>query len=72
MRIIWFIFVQNDDIIPKGGLMKALASLVLLVGLAGSLMAGTTAPEIDSNSAVAAIALVSGGLLVLRGRRVKK
>ena len=52
--------------------MKALASFVLLIGVTGSLMAGTTTPEIDSNSAVAAIALVSGGLLVLRGRRVKK
>jgi len=52
--------------------MKALACLVLLVGLAGSAMAGIAAPEIDANSATAAIALVSGGLLVLRGRRAKK
>ena len=59
------------SMIQKGGHMKALASLVLLVGLAGSLMAGFSAPEIDANSAVAAIALVSGGLLVLRGRRAK-
>jgi len=52
--------------------MKTLASFVLLIGLAGSLMAGITTPEIDGNSAGAAIALVSGGLLVLRGRRAKK
>jgi LPXTG-motif cell wall-anchored protein len=34
-------------------------------------MAGNNAPEIDGNTASAAVALVSGGLLVLRGRRKK-
>ena len=52
--------------------MKVAASFVLLMGLTGSLMAGVSAPEIDANSATAAVALVSGSLLVLRGRRAKK
>ena len=51
--------------------MRIVSSLVLLVGLAGSLFGGISVPEIDANSASAAIALVAGGLLVLRGRRKK-
>jgi hypothetical protein len=51
---------------------KTLGILTLLVGSASFAMAGfVTVPEISGNSAVAAIALVSGGLLVLRGRRTK-
>ena len=49
--------------------MKIFSAVILLVGLAGSALAGVEVPEIDANSAAAAIALVSGGLLVLRGRR---
>jgi len=52
--------------------MRALATIILLAGTAGYVLAGDVAPEIDANSAAAAIALVSGGLLVLRGRRKKK
>ena len=51
--------------------MKTLSVFVLLLGLAGSALAGNQVPEIDANSATAAVALVSGGLLVLRGRRKK-
>ena len=57
------LFVQEEETV------KSLSVLVLLVGLAGSAFAGISAPEIDANSASAAIALVSGSLLVLRGRR---
>ena len=51
--------------------MKALATLILLFGGTATLaFAGFNAvPEIDSNSATAAIALVTGGLLVSRRRR---
>ena len=49
--------------------MKIVSAVILLVGLAGAALAGAEVPEIDANSATAAIALVSGGLLVLRGRR---
>jgi hypothetical protein len=49
--------------------MKTLAALILLTGTATFAFAGDVVPEIDANSAVAAIAIVSGGLLVLRARR---
>ena len=52
--------------------MKTLATLILLAGTATYALGTTAAPEIDGGSAAAAIALVSGGLLVLRGRRAKK
>lgn len=53
--------------------MNRLIGLTLLfVGAAGCAFAGVTAPEINASSAVAAIALLSGGLLVLRGRRRKQ
>ncbi len=51
--------------------MKILGTFVILLGTASFAMAGTNSPEIDGNTASAAIALVSGGLLVLRGRRKK-
>jgi|KBSMisStaDraftv2_1062788.scaffolds.fasta_scaffold447036_3 hypothetical protein len=52
--------------------MKTLTTLILLAGTA-TFAFGQTAPvpEIDGNSAMAAIALVSGALLVIRGRRRK-
>ena len=52
--------------------MKAFGTLVILLGAASFAFAGTPAvPEVDGNTAAAAVALVSGGLLVLRGRRKK-
>jgi LPXTG-motif cell wall-anchored protein len=54
--------------------MKTLTTLIFLAGTATVALAGPTAapvPEIDANSVAAAVALVSGGLLVLRGRRKK-
>jgi hypothetical protein len=53
---------------------KLIMILMLILGLAGMLMArpergGHDAPEIDPGSAVSAIALLSGMLLVTRGRR---
>ena len=51
--------------------MKILATLIVLTGTATFAFAGTPVPEIEGNSAAAAVALVSGGLLVLRARRKK-
>jgi hypothetical protein len=45
---------------------------LLLVGLSSFVMAGTPqAPEISAATGVAALALVSGAVLVIRGRRKK-
>jgi hypothetical protein len=51
--------------------MKMAAVMIVLLGTASFSFAGVSTPEIDANSAASAIALVSGGLLVLRGRRKK-
>jgi hypothetical protein len=52
-------------------MLKTIGMMMLLVGAAGSAMAGlvTAVPEIDSASAAGALALLSGALLVIRGRR---
>jgi hypothetical protein len=49
--------------------MKYIGAIVILLGTASFAFAGSVAPEIDGSSVAAALALVSGGLLVLRGRR---
>ena len=52
--------------------MKFVGIVFLLVGLSTLAFAGTVAtPEISPASGAAALALVSGGLLVIRGRRKK-
>ena len=53
--------------------MKTVGLLMVLVGAAGSALAGaaTATPEIDSASAIGALTLLSGGLLVIRSRRRK-
>jgi len=51
--------------------MKMAAVMIVLLGTASFSFAGVSTPEIDVNSGASAIALVSGGLLVLRGRRKK-
>jgi MYXO-CTERM domain-containing protein len=48
---------------------KLIGFALLLAGSAGFLFAGNTAPEIDPSSGAAALALLSGGLIVLRSRR---
>ena len=45
---------------------------ILLMGAAGYAFAGAVSPEIDGSSAVAAVALLSGGMVVLWGRRRAK
>jgi hypothetical protein len=51
--------------------MKVLGMILVLVGAASSAFAGVIAevPEIGGASAVSAIAVVSGSLLILRSRR---
>ncbi|MEO8098402.1 MAG: hypothetical protein ABI811_11935 [Acidobacteriota bacterium] len=49
--------------------MQNFGRLVIFLGAATFAFAGTNAPEIDGNTAASAVALISGGLLVLRGRR---
>ncbi len=51
---------------------KFIGFSLLLLGAANFAFAGgVSTPEIDGASAVSAVALLSGGLLVLRARRKK-
>ncbi len=49
--------------------MKLVGMMLLVAGMGARVFAGAVTPEIDSNSAYAAITLLSGGLLILRARR---
>lgn len=50
--------------------MKIVGMMLLLVGMAGLAIAETVlAPEIDPGSATTALALLSGAVLVIRGRK---
>ena len=52
--------------------MKLIGIVLLFAGLSSLAMAGTAGvPEVSPASGVAALALVSGALLVVRGRRKK-
>ena len=52
--------------------MKSVGILLLLVGLSSFAFAGGgSVPEVSPASGVAALALVSGAVLVIRGRRKK-
>ena len=50
----------------------ALAILVLVTCTASMAATVTAVPEIDPGSGTAALALLAGAALVLRGRRIKK
>jgi hypothetical protein len=52
-------------------MLRFVGTTLLFLGVAGIALArvGPAAPEIDPGSAVSALALVSGALLVIRGRR---
>jgi hypothetical protein len=50
-------------------MIRAIGMAVLLASVASFAFAGTAAPEIDASAGVAAIGLLSGGLLVLRSRK---
>ena len=47
--------------------MKIIAVMLLVVGTVATLSA-TSVPEINANSGINAMALLSGGLLILRSR----
>ena len=49
--------------------MKVLGTMLLLVGIGGAALAAV--PEVSPASAGSAIALISGAILVMRGRRTK-
>jgi hypothetical protein len=51
--------------------MKIIGIMLLVVGTVATASAITTAPEVDANSAVSALALLSGSLLMLKSRRKK-
>jgi hypothetical protein len=51
---------------------KIIALAMIFGGAAGQLLAGPSVPEIDASSGVAALALIAGGLLVLRTRRPRR
>ena len=50
---------------------QLLGGLFIMIGVAGAAFAGFSTPEIDPASGAAAVALLAGGLVVLRGRRKK-
>ncbi|SPE34809.1 exported hypothetical protein [Candidatus Sulfopaludibacter sp. SbA6] len=51
---------------------KIVGMLLLVIGVSGAAMAfQVDTPEINAGSGVSALALVSGALLVIRGRRKK-
>jgi len=53
--------------------MKIAGMMLLMMGLSGLVMgAVTTAPEISTASGLSALALLSGAILVIRGRRKNK
>jgi len=52
-------------------MLKLIAVALLLIGCSAALPAGSEAPEIDPASGANALALIAGGLVVLRSRRGK-
>jgi hypothetical protein len=54
-------------------LTKFTGTILLLIGMAGFAFAdGVQTPEIDPNAGVSALTLLSGALLVIRGRRKRQ
>ena len=51
--------------------MKLIGSMLLLMGMASFVSASVTVPEISPASAGSALTLISGALLVIRGRSKK-
>jgi hypothetical protein len=51
--------------------LKLMAVALLVVGCSAVAMAGPNAPEIDPASGANALALIAGGLVILRSRRKK-
>jgi hypothetical protein len=54
---------------------QLVGAVMLFIGMTGAAMAvvaTTAAPEIDPGSAMTGLAMLSGTLAIIRGRRVKK
>jgi hypothetical protein len=51
---------------------RLIGMTIVLLAVAGCALAQVQAPEIDGSSGSAAIALLAGGLLVLRAHRSKR
>lgn len=52
---------------------KVIGMALVFLSIGGSVFAGAvTAPEIDATTGAAALALLSGGMMILRSRRGKK
>jgi hypothetical protein len=51
--------------------MKIIGTMLLVVGTVATASAARSVPEIDANSVVSALALLSGSLLMLKSRRKK-
>ena len=51
---------------------KLFAVMIVALGTASALLAGNNAPEIDASTGAAAIALLAGGIVVLRARRKRQ
>jgi hypothetical protein len=50
---------------------KLIGAMMVIAGMAGHAFAGSLVPEIDASSGIAAVGLLSGGLLILRARKKK-
>lgn len=50
---------------------KTIGMVLLLIGVSGAAMAGTSVPEIDPGTGATALALLSGAMLMLRRNRKK-
>jgi hypothetical protein len=51
---------------------KVAGMVLMLMSISGFAFAGTSVPEIDAATGVGALALLSGSLLVIRGRRKRQ
>jgi hypothetical protein len=51
---------------------KVVGTILLLIGMAGFAFAGSSVPEIDAATGVGALALLSGGLLVIRASKKRQ
>ena len=67
-------WAQSVQIVRVGELMtKITGTILMLLGTAGFAFAGvTTVPEIDPAMGIGALTLLSGALLVIRGRRKRQ
>jgi hypothetical protein len=53
-------------------MLRLLGLTTLFLGVAGAALAVSSVPEINASNGVAALTLLSGGLLILRARRRKR